>query len=75
MPVHAIVWTLALIWVALGFSAARLRDALATEVLVASVIGLGLIASASVVWFGRISIRRTSARGVEADGADAASSS
>lgn len=53
MPGHAIAWTLVLIWAALGFSGYRLRDGLSAWLLALIVIGLGTLASASVIWYGR----------------------
>jgi uncharacterized protein len=53
MPVHAIASTLILIWAALGFTAFRLWNGARPVPLATGLVVLGLIASVSVVWYGR----------------------
>jgi len=58
MPLHAVAWTLFIIWLAIGISTLRLWSVLDPTLLIPGAVTLGSIASFSVVWWGRVSILR-----------------
>ena len=58
MPLTALAWTVLIIWLAIAFSVHRVWDAYDATPLLVVAIGVGAIASLSVLWWGRISILR-----------------